>query len=132
MGPAPVWSGFESALNPGDQVVKQEEDQDQAHRDVAEDAAVVSAGSDHGGETLHAAAQQARRTQEVWVLKGKKDKRKEKYDEGTFINFNWRKQFLLKQEKYIQILRSCVDVSEGQFTPAAFLMQEHMNFYFII
>lgn len=26
---------FMSALNPGDQVVEQEEDQDQAHRDVA-------------------------------------------------------------------------------------------------
>lgn len=65
-GPAPglIWF-FLSALNPGDQVVKQEEDQDQAHRDVAEDAAVVSAGSDHGGETLHAASQQSRRTQEV-------------------------------------------------------------------
>lgn len=56
---------FSSALNPGDHVVKQEEDQDQAPRDVAEDATVVSAGPDHGGETLHAAAQQARRTQEV-------------------------------------------------------------------
>lgn len=56
---------FLSALNPGDQVVKQEEGQDQAHRDIAEDAAVVSAGSDHRGETLHAAAQQTCRTQEV-------------------------------------------------------------------
>lgn len=55
----------QSALNPGDHVVKQEEDQDQAHRDVAKDAAVVSARSDHGGETLHAATQQACCTQEV-------------------------------------------------------------------
>lgn len=30
-----------SALNPGDHVIEQEEDHDQAHRDVAEDAAVV-------------------------------------------------------------------------------------------
>lgn len=59
------WATFLSALNPGDQVVQQEEDQDQAHRDVAENAAVVSPGSDHGRETLHAAAQQTRRTQEV-------------------------------------------------------------------
>lgn len=56
-----------SALNPGDHVVEQEEDQDQAHGDVAEDAAVVSAGSHHGGEALHAAAQQTRRTEEVGV-----------------------------------------------------------------
>lgn len=34
-------SGPVSALNPGDQVVEQEENQDQTHRDVAEDAAVV-------------------------------------------------------------------------------------------
>lgn len=55
----------QSALNPGDHVVEQEEDHDQAHRDVAQEAAVVSAGADHGGETLHAATQQTRRTQEV-------------------------------------------------------------------
>lgn len=64
-----------SALNPGDQVVEQEEDQDQAHRDVAEDAAIVSAGSDHGGETFDAASQQTRCTQEVRVLKGIRGKR---------------------------------------------------------
>lgn len=61
-----------SALNPGDHVVEQEEDQDQAHGDVAEDAAVVSAGSHHGGEALHAAAQQTRRTEEVGVLNGER------------------------------------------------------------
>jgi len=55
-------------LDPGDHVVEQEEDQHQAHGHVAQDAAVVSAGSHHGGEALHAAAQQARRTQEVRVL----------------------------------------------------------------
>lgn len=63
-----------SALNPGDHVVEQEEDNDQANGDIAEDAAVVSAGSHHGGETLHAAAQQAGRTQEVWVLKGRRSR----------------------------------------------------------
>lgn len=70
------WS-FPSALNPGDQVVEQEEDQDQAYGHVAEDAAVVSAGSNHGGETLHTAGQQACRTQEVRILKGM-DKKTEK------------------------------------------------------
>lgn len=54
-----------SALDPGDQVVEQKEDNDQPHRDVAEDASVVPPGSNHGGESLHAAAQQARRTQKV-------------------------------------------------------------------
>lgn len=56
-------------MDPGDEVVEHKEDKDQAHGDVAEDAAVVSPGSDHGGEALHAAAQQASCTQEVWVLK---------------------------------------------------------------
>ena len=55
----------QSALEPGNKIVQHEKDQDQPHRDVAEKAAVVSARPDHCGKTLHAAAQQARRTQEV-------------------------------------------------------------------
>lgn len=57
-----------SALDSGHQVVEEEEDEDQPQGDVAEEAAVVSARSHHAGETLHAAAQQARGAQEVGVL----------------------------------------------------------------
>lgn len=56
-------------MYPGDQVVKQEEDQNQPHGHVAEDAAVVPPRAHHGGKALHAAGQQPRRTQEVGVLK---------------------------------------------------------------
>lgn len=69
---APGWTIFpSSALNPGDQVIEKEEDQDQAYGHVAEDAAVVPAGSNHGGETFHAAGQQACGAQEVWILRGR-------------------------------------------------------------
>lgn len=57
-----------SALDPGHHVVEQEEDQDHAYRHVTENAAVVTAGTDHGGETLDAATQQAGGTQKVGVL----------------------------------------------------------------
>lgn len=46
-----------SALNPRDQVVEEEEDQDQANGHIAENAAVVPARSNHGGKTLHTASQ---------------------------------------------------------------------------
>lgn len=64
------WFGQLSALNPGDQVVEQEEDHHQAHRHVAEDATIVPAGADQRGETLHAATQQTSGTQEVGILIG--------------------------------------------------------------
>lgn len=67
---------FLSAVDPGDQVVQHKENQNQTHGDVAEDAAVVPTGSDHGGEALHAASQQTCRTQEVGVLK--RERRHEK------------------------------------------------------
>lgn len=56
-------------VHPGDQIVKNKEDHDQPHGDVAQDAAVVSSRSNHGGEALHAAGEQAGRTHEVRVLK---------------------------------------------------------------
>lgn len=62
---------FPSALYPGDQVVEQKKDQDQPNGHIAKDAAVVSAGSNHGGETLYTAGQQACCAQEVRILKGR-------------------------------------------------------------
>lgn len=70
-GPPPAAAGCwfpcvsRSALDSGDQVVEQEEDEHQAHGHVTQDPSIISAGANHGGETLHAAAQQASRTQEV-------------------------------------------------------------------
>lgn len=60
-------------VDPGHQVVKNKEDQDHPHGDVTQDTAVVSSWSDHGGETFHAASEQACRTHEVWVLKERGD-----------------------------------------------------------
>lgn len=60
-------------VDPGHQVVKNKEDQDHPHGDVTQDTAVVSSWSDHGGETFHAASEQACRTHEVWVLKERRD-----------------------------------------------------------
>lgn len=60
---------LKSLLYPGDQVVKQEEDQDQPHGHVTQNTAVVPPRPHHGGKTLHAARQQTCRTQEVGVLK---------------------------------------------------------------
>lgn len=60
---------LKSLLRPGDQVVKQEEDQDQPHGHVTQNTAVVLPRTHHGGKTLHAARQQTCCAQEVGVLK---------------------------------------------------------------
>lgn len=59
-------------LGPRDQVVKQEEDQHQSHRNITEDLAVVPARSNHSGEPLHTSCQEPCSTQEVGVLSRKR------------------------------------------------------------
>jgi len=50
--------------------VEQAEEEDQTPGHVAHDLAVVPTGAQHGGEPLHAAAEEPRGTQEVRVLQG--------------------------------------------------------------
>lgn len=55
-------------LDPGHQVVEEEEDQHQSHGHVAEDLAVVPAGAHHRRESLHTSCQQTSGTQEIGIL----------------------------------------------------------------